>query len=323
MLKQQNPHSGTIALNRFPSSQNNVSYSRDGRRPASFDVKQSRQSVGPIEIWGQYNNYRAAGLKGSAAVHAVLIALLVASASLGHKVVQQVKQPEHVTLIAPPLDSYIMKPAKTEVSGGGGGGDRDQLQAPKGHLPKRAMQQITPPQIILRNEKPKLAVTPTVVIPPKVQVAENHMPNLGVMASPAMPSAPPSNGTGAGGGIGSGSGGGAGIGHGPGAGAGSGGGIGGGVYKVGGGISAPRPIETPDPAYTEEARRAKIQGTCILGLIVDANGHPRDIRVIRGLGYGLDAKALETVKQWVFEPARKDGQPVNVEVSVEVGFRLY
>lgn len=86
---------------------------------------------------------------------------------------------------------------------------------------------------------------------------------------------------------------------------------------------SPSPSPTPDPEYTEEARRAKIQGTCILWLIIDAEGHPRDIRVVHGLGYGLDAKALESVKQWRFEPASKDGQPVNVQVSVEVGFRLY
>jgi TonB family protein len=185
------------------------------------------------------------------------------------------------------------------------------------------MQQITPPQIILRNEHPKLAVEPTVVIPPQVHMAENHMPTLGVPSAAPMPSAPPSNGTGSGGGIGSGSGGGVGVGHGPGVGVGSGGGVGGGVFKVGGGISAPQAISTPDPEYTEQARNAKTQGTCVLWLIVDDQGHPRDIRVVRGLGFGLDAKAVEAVKQWRFEPAMKDGHPVNVQISVEVGFRLY
>lgn len=280
------------------------------------------QPLAPLEVWGHYNNYRSTGLKGSAVVHSVLIGLLIA-ASFGTHVVEKAKPREVVTLIAPSPDTYTMHAAKKEVSGGGGGGDHDPLPAPKANLPKLDVQQFTPPQIILHNEKPKLTVEPSVVVPPQVHLAENHMPSLGNPSAVPMPAAPPSNGTGSGGGIGAGSGGGVGVGHGAGVGPGSGGGIGGGVYKVGGGISAPKPVETPDPEYTEEARRAKIQGTCILWLIVDAEGHPRDIRVVRGLGYGLDAKALETVKQWRFEPARKDGQPVNVQVSVEVGFRLY
>jgi TonB family protein len=58
-------------------------------------------------------------------------------------------------------------------------------------------------------------------------------------------------------------------------------------------------------------------------LIVDAEGNPRDIRVLRGLGFGLDAKAIDAVRQWRFAPAKKDGKPVNVQVNVEVAFRLY
>jgi TonB family protein len=282
-----------------------------------------QSAIAPDEIWGQYNNYRSNGLVGSAVVHAVLLGLLLAGATFGHQVVQQVQQREVVTLIAPSLDSYALPTAKKVVSGGGGGGDHDPIPAPKGRLPKPAMQQITPPQIVLRNQKPRLTAEPTVVMPPQVHIAENHMPTLGVPTAAPLPAAPPSNGTGSGGGIGSGSGGGVGVGHGPGVGAGSGGGIGGGVFKVGGGISAPRPIATPDPDYTEEARRAKTQGTCILWMIVDAEGHPRDIRIVRGLGFGLDTKAIEAVKQWRFQPALKDGKAVNVQISVEVAFHLY
>ena len=113
------------------------------------------------------------------------------------------------------------------------------------------------------------------------------------------------------------------MGRGPGVGAGSGGGTGGGVFKVGGGISAPQAVSTPDPEYTEEARLAKTQGKCILWMIVDDTGKPRNIRVVRGLGFGLDAKAIEAVQQWRFQPALKDGKPVNVQISVEVGFHLY
>ena len=278
----------------------------------------------PDEIWGHYNNYRANGVVVSAIVHIALVGLLLSGAFFGHQIVQAVAKHETVTLIAPSPETYALPTAKTVISGGGGGGDHDPLPAPKGRLPKAALQQITPPAIVMRNERPKLAVEPTVVIPPQVHVADNHMPNLGTAtASAVMPAAPPSNGTGSGGGIGSGSGGGVGVGHGPGVGAGSGGGIGGGVYKVGGGISAPQAISSPDPDYTEEARKAKKQGTCVLWLIVDAAGHPRDIKVVRGLGLGLDAKALEAVRQWRFQPALKDGKPVDVQISVEVEFHLY
>ena len=275
------------------------------------------------EIWGQFNNYRANGVATSAVVHAVMIALILGSAAFSHKIVQRVAPRETVTLIAPSPDSYALHPSPKVVSGGGGGGEHHALPAPKGRLPKVAMQQITPPVVVVQNEKPRLTAEPTVVVPPQVRFADNRLPKFGTFAGPAMPSAPPSNGTGSGGGIGSGSGGGVGQGHGPGVGPGSGGGIGGGIFHVGGGISPPQPISSPDPEYTEEARRAKAHGTCILGLIVDAEGNPRDIRVLRGLGFGLDAKAIDAVRQWRFAPAKKDGKPVNVQVNVEVAFRLY
>jgi TonB family protein len=256
-------------------------------------------------------------------IHVAVIGLLLSGIFVTHQITQRETR-QTVTLIAPSPESYALPVAKKVISGGGGGGDHDAIPAPKGRPPKAALQQITPPAIVIRNERPKLAVQPTVVAPPQVHLAENHTPNLGVpAAAPVMPAAPPSNGTGSGGGIGSGSGGGVGVGHGPGVGAGSGGGIGGGVYKVGGGISAPTAISAPDPDYTEEARRARKQGTCELWLIVDSTGHPRDIRVIRGLGFGLDAKALEAVKQWRFQPALKDGRPVDVQISVQVDFHLY
>lgn len=134
---------------------------------------------------------------------------------------------------------------------------------------------------------------------------------------------PPSNGTGSGGGIGSGSGGGVGSGRGPGVGPGWGGGIGGGAYRVGGGVSAPKILFQPDPEYSEEARKAKYQGTVVLWVVVGPDGRVHDIKVSRGLGMGLDEKAIEAVRQWKFEPARKDNQAVPVQVSIEVSFRLY
>lgn len=95
-----------------------------------------------------------------------------------------------------------------------------------------------------------------------------------------------------------------------------------GIYRVGGGVSAPRAVYFPDPEYSDEARRARYQGTCVLSLIVGPDGLPRDIKVTRSLGMGLDEKAIEAVKQWRFQPAMKDGGPVAVAINVEVMFRL-
>lgn len=271
------------------------------------------------DIWGFYN-YKKSGATLSMIAHIIVIsAILIATYYIGKQVIQKPK--EQVTLIAPALDVPVMKPAKTQSGGGGGGGDRDKFQAPKGNIPKPAMQQITPPAIVVRNDHPKLAVQPTVVMPPQVHLAMNA-PNLGNPTA-AMPSGPPSNGVGSGGGIGSGSGGGIGVGSGPGVGEGHGGGIGGGVFRVGGGVSAPKVLYQPDPEYSEEARKAKYQGVCVLSLVVGPDGKPRDVKVARSLGLGLDEKAIEAVNQWKFEPAEKDGKPVAALISVEVTFRLY
>jgi periplasmic protein TonB len=271
------------------------------------------------DIWGFYN-YKKNGAFGSTAVHILIVALIIVGTLWVKSRIEAPKQVAVMTLIRPD-DVPILPPSKTKVGGGGGGGDHDKLQAVKGKLPKLAMEQITPPAVIVRNDHPKLAVEPTVVVPPQIKMASN-MPNIGDPMS-HLPSGPPSNGTGSGAGIGSGSGGGVGVGAGPGVGDGRGGGVGGGVFRVGGGVSAPKATFAPDPEYSEEARKAKYQGTCVLWLIVGPDGHPRDIRVSRTLGLGLDEKAIEAVKNWKFEPAMKDGKPVAVQINVEVDFRLY
>jgi len=89
------------------------------------------------------------------------------------------------------------------------------------------------------------------------------------------------------------------------------------------GGSAPKAIYSPDPEYSEEARKAKYQGVCTLTLIVGPDGRPHEVRVLRSLGLGLDEKAIEAVNLWKFDPALKDGKPVSVNINVEVQFRLY
>ena len=87
-------------------------------------------------------------------------------------------------------------------------------------------------------------------------------------------------------------------------------------------MRAPKLLSSPEPEYSDEARRAKFQGVCVLSLIVGEDGLPRDIRVARSLGMGLDEKAIEAVKQWRFKPAMKDGKPVSVQITIEMSFRL-
>jgi protein TonB len=270
------------------------------------------------EIWGFYGNWKISAL-GATGTYVLIFAAIAATYLVGRRVVAIVEAKPTVTLVDPG-ELPALKPSKTQVGGGGGGGDRDVLQASKGKLPKLSMQQITPPVVVVRNEAPKLAVDPTIVVPPQVQLASNNMPNLGDPMAGAML---PSNGTGSGGGIGSGGGGGVGSGKGPGFGPGEGGGTGGGLFHVGGGVSPPRQIYAPEPEFSEEARKAKYQGVCTLGLIVGADGRPSNIRVLSSLGMGLDEKAIEAVKNWKFEPAMKDGHPVRVEIAVEVDFHLY
>jgi bla regulator protein BlaR1 len=95
------------------------------------------------------------------------------------------------------------------------------------------------------------------------------------------------------------------------------------IFHVGPGVSAPTLIFSPDPEYSEEARRAKYQGVCVLSLIVDTQGSPKRVQVVRHLGKGLDQKAVEAVRQYKFEPGMHNGEPVAVEVNIEVNFKLY
>ena len=97
----------------------------------------------------------------------------------------------------------------------------------------------------------------------------------------------------------------------------------GGPFRAGKGWSPPRPTFQRDPEFSEPARVAKFQGTVLLKLVVNKQGAPTNIHISRPLGYGLDAKAVEAIQSWTFSPAEKDGVPVNVEIAVEMEFRLY
>lgn len=212
-------------------------------------------------------------------------------------------------------------PMKETMGGGGGGGNHEIVEASKGKLPKFAKTQISPPQI-LRLDHPKLAVEPTIKMPDPIKLPDAaNMPNIGVPQSQQV--ALLSQGGGSGSGFGSGSGGGIGSGSGGGVGPGSGGGYGGGIYHPGGGVSNPILVYAPDPEFSDEARRAKYQGVCVVGLIVDAQGNPQRVHVVRPLGMGLDEKAMEAVRQYKFKAATYQGHAVPVEINIEVNFRIY
>jgi len=96
-----------------------------------------------------------------------------------------------------------------------------------------------------------------------------------------------------------------------------------GVFAVGKGITPPHAVHAPDPEYSKEARRERVQGILIISLVVDKLGQPSDIKLISPIGYGLDEKAMDLVKTWKFEPGRRGSEPVATYATIEVAFHLY
>jgi protein TonB len=252
----------------------------------------------------------------SALIHVLVIALIIALFLFAKK------QPQIKQAVVTPFDitPFLPKtPKMVRPAGGGGGGGAHEIVPPtKGKLPDFAKTQITPPQI-LKVDHPKLPVPATIVMP-KMKMPDANMPNLGIPQASAVTL---SAGSGGGSGIGTGNHGGIGSGNGNGLGPGNGGLTGGGYAHPGGGISSPKLIYAVDPEFSDEARRQKYQGVVVLSIIVDAQGNPQRIRVIRPLGMGLDEKAVEAVKQYKFKPAMEGSKAVPVEINIEVNFQLF
>ncbi len=270
------------------------------------------------DIWGEYN-YTKPAAASSVLTHMVVAVLVVTVFS--HPALRDAAKKTATVFLPLDISAYIPTgPQKPNTSGGGGGGgDRSPLPPSKGKLPKFALEQFTPPTVVIQNEQPRLAMDPTVVVPPDIQLPNVNMAQFG---DPLSRIGPPSAGPGFGSGIGTGSGGGVGSGTGPGVGPGSGGGVGGGVFRAGGGVTAPVLVLKIDPEYSEEARKAKHQGTVELYVEIEADGKAHRIQVRRSLGLGLDEKAIEAVRQWKFKPGLKDGRAVTVGAYVSVNFRL-
>ena len=217
-----------------------------------------------------------------------------------------------VTLIAPVMTAPLPKaPPKPVVMSGGGGQPMPQPVA-RGNPPKLEVKPILMVAAAPARIAPRLTVEPTLNVQPEIKMAKLDVPTMGMTAAAPTVVASMGNGTGAG----------LGAGIGNGMGSGSGGNYGGGVFKIGGGVTKPEVISAPDPGFTEEARQARVAGKVVVYLQVNAQGQPMHVKVIHGLGMGLDEKAVEAVRQYRFKPAMKDGQPVTVEMNVDVNFQI-
>jgi protein TonB len=191
--------------------------------------------------------------------------------------------------------------------------DPEPKKIPPPVLPEPVARPVEPPPV------PAPAPLPQVVAPVATAPADTR-DRAGVLADTQSQS--DSHGSGSGSGAGTGQGTGVGEGTGAGIGPGSGGGTGGGPYRPGSGITAPGLLREVKPDYTEEARRRGVEGDVVLEIVVRSNGTVGDVRVMQGLGGGLDQRAIDAVRQWEFSPARRFGTPVDVMVEVAVEFKL-
>ena len=259
----------------------------------------------PEVFLAQMSPKRDAGSTGAAVLLHVAAILLLLWVVKTH--VQLLKTPTMAmvdVLTTPPP----MAPAKDAM--GGGGGQRGPTPVTKGQLPKFAEQQITPPMKLQESKIPMPDAT--IEVQKDLKMTNSNMPNIGMPNSPLIGSS-----------MGNGSGSGMGSGYGSGLGPGAGGNYGGGIRKIGGGVSSPELIFKVDPEFSEEARKAKFMGIVLVNLIVDQNGNPQNVHVLRGVGMGLDQKAVEAVKQYKFRPAKEGGKPVAVELNVQVDFQIF
>jgi protein TonB len=225
-----------------------------------------------------------------------------------------------VITATPPLIGKLpnLKELPVVLSGysGGGGGGLDKIPASHGNLPRATLDdQVVPPTVTLPKEPPKLAVEETIRVAPDVK-----LPQGGQVGDPMSEfSRVLSNGPGGPNGSGQGCCDGVGDWAGPSVGSGPPG-----IFPAGKkGVTVPQVIYNPEPSFSDEARKAKVQGVVLLVLVVGKDGRPYDIRVGQSLGMGLDEKAIEAVGRWRFRPATLHGQPVATQIAVEVDFHLY
>lgn len=286
-------------------------FSPPKQAPLPFAVKPIKVK----DIWSKDENFGWSQVI-AVGLHVAVIALLVIPIFTNMMPASTEAKNKQVNVMPLDISPYVSKlPAGNDKAGGGGGGNNHTLTpTSKGKLPKFTMTQFTPPQIKIVNLEPKLAMDPSLLGPPDLKVPSPNMANFG---DPLANSVTDSLGNGNGTGIGSGSGGGLGPGE--------GGGTGGGAFRAGvNGVGSPICIYCPQPEYSDEARKAKYQGTVLLDVTVTADGRVINPIVIKGPGLGLEEKALSQVKNWKMRAAiGPSGKPVNCRVQIEVTFHLY
>lgn len=255
----------------------------------------------------------------SLALHIAAVAVLF-SLPVSRPVRRAARNFVRIIMPADPALYFSRPTAKPPTGDGGGGGDRSPLPASHGRLPPFAPKQYTPPMAMANNANPKFVMEATLVIPPDARLPDARVLQYG---DPLSSYTFPSSGPGSDGGIGSGKRGGVGPGDGPGVGPGKGGGYPDlGSLRAGGAQSGLVVLHKVEPDYSDEARKAQLQGLVILQIEVDERGVPRNPKIVRSLGLGLDDRAIEAVQRWRFRPSYRDGKPVAATAFVEVNFRL-
>lgn len=288
---------------------------RDAQPMFGARVESTRAYKGPLAL--------------SSSLHAGLIIAVVLATTFGLGQASAVSdsepvRPEKMRLV------YLAMPGPG--GGGGGGGLKQKLPPPRAKregtrhidspLPVREPPVVpeprpTPPDL----EPPKVEPEPLPPVEaPVVAVAANNQTRPGALEQ--SPAEAPSRGSGQGGGVGTGAGVGLGEGKGSGIGDGSGGGTGGGPYRPGSGIEPPSLLKEVKPDYTEEARRRGVEGDVVMEIVVRHDGSVGEVRVLQGLGHGLDERAIAAVRRWRFSPATRRGAPVDVLVEVTMEFKL-
>ncbi len=292
-----------------------------------FPVKQApaqwtSKPVKVKDIWSKDENFGWTQII-SIGLHAVVIALLVIPL-FTHILPPSTEAKNKLDMTPLDISPYMttLPAGAKKAGGGGGGGDRSVTPPTKGRAPKFDYTQFTPPEATLKNPAPKLPMDPTLLGPPDLKVANPPLPNMG---DPLAATVNNSGGPGGGGGIGTGTSGGIGSGSGAGLGPGNTAGTGGGDFRAGvNGVGSPVCIYCPPPEYSDEARKAKYQGTVLLDVTVTSDGRVVNPFVIKGPGLGMEEKALAQVRNWKMRPALgPSGKPVSCRVQIEVTFHLY